>query len=252
MGRAKAIEVKPIRARPANALVKRLHYSGKVVPNSQLHLGVFLDGRLLGAMQFGPPILRHAMLPLVRGSRWDSVVELNRLAFDEALPRNSESRAMAVAFRLLRRHTPQVKWVLSFADGCQCGDGAIYRASGFLLTQVKRNVGQLRMPDGSVRSTKALNHPQHMGPNGEFGTAMAKAAGAVPLEGYQFRYVKFLDPTWRERLTVPVIPFDRIPAAARMYRGISASTSVATGHPPAVGGAAPTLALHPSASPQEP
>ena len=40
---AKDIIIKPILAKDANNLVKRVHYSGKVVPNSQLHFGVFLQ-----------------------------------------------------------------------------------------------------------------------------------------------------------------------------------------------------------------
>lgn len=35
--------------------------------------------------------------------------------------------------------SPQLKWVVSFADGAQCGDGAIYRASGFVLTGIRVN-----------------------------------------------------------------------------------------------------------------
>ena len=46
MANAKDIIVKPITAQAANAVVKRIHYSGKVVQNSQLHFGVFLNGRL--------------------------------------------------------------------------------------------------------------------------------------------------------------------------------------------------------------
>lgn len=46
MATAKDIIVKPITAKAANALVKSVHYSGKVVPNSQLHLGVYLNGKL--------------------------------------------------------------------------------------------------------------------------------------------------------------------------------------------------------------
>ena len=44
MANAKDIIVKPITAQAANAVVKRIHYSGKVVQNSQLHFGVFLNG----------------------------------------------------------------------------------------------------------------------------------------------------------------------------------------------------------------
>jgi hypothetical protein len=40
------------------------------------------------------------------------------------------------------------------------------------------------------------------------------------LQGYQMRYVYFLNPKARERLTVPVIPFNRIAEmGASMYRG---------------------------------
>jgi len=31
-------------------------------------------------------------------------------------------------------HLPQIKWVISYADGTQAGSGTIYRASGFVLT----------------------------------------------------------------------------------------------------------------------
>ena len=48
MGRAKEIIVKVIPAKIANEFVKKHHYSGKVVPNSTLHFGCFLDDKLHG------------------------------------------------------------------------------------------------------------------------------------------------------------------------------------------------------------
>lgn len=88
---AKNLRVAPIRSADANALVQRVHYSGKVVPNSQLHLGVFLGGRLEGVMQFGPSMDKRKTLGLVRDTQWNGFLELNRMAFGERLPRNSES-----------------------------------------------------------------------------------------------------------------------------------------------------------------
>lgn len=43
MGRAKEIEIKVIPSKIANAFIKKHHYSGKVVNNSTLHFGAFLD-----------------------------------------------------------------------------------------------------------------------------------------------------------------------------------------------------------------
>ncbi len=54
MGRAKEIVLKVIPASVTTPFVKRHHYSGKVVNNSNLHFGVFLDGRLHGVMSYGP------------------------------------------------------------------------------------------------------------------------------------------------------------------------------------------------------
>lgn len=56
MASAKDIVVKPISARAANDLVKRVHYSGKIVQNSSLHLGAFLNDKLEGVRSFGSPM----------------------------------------------------------------------------------------------------------------------------------------------------------------------------------------------------
>lgn len=146
MGKAKGILLKPIQAKIANEFIKRTHYSGKVVQNSQLHIGVFYNGRLEGAMQFGPSLDKRKIIGLVEGTGWNGFLELNRLAFTDVLPRNSESRAISIAMKLIKKHAPHVKWVISFADATQCGDGTIYRASGFVLTAIKENQQLYTLP----------------------------------------------------------------------------------------------------------
>lgn len=56
MAGVKDIIVKPIKPSVANEFVKKHHYSGKVVQNSQLHFGCFLNGILGGVMSFGPSL----------------------------------------------------------------------------------------------------------------------------------------------------------------------------------------------------
>lgn len=264
MGDAKRIRVEPIDRKAADAAVKRWHYSGKVVNNSQLHLGAFLDGVLLGAMQFGPSLDKSKLQGLVEGTPWNGFIELNRMAFSDKLPRNAESRCIAVALRMMREHAPHVQWVVSFADGAQCGDGTIYRASGFVLTGIRRNTSLWSGPDGHVSddvtvkagnpaargvvSRVTLTKGDHTaGANGGASMRAFKVAGFKPIPGFQLRYLYFIDPTARERLTVPVLPFSAIDAAgARMYRGkpsTRAETSTRDGAPVTVGGATPTSAL---------
>jgi hypothetical protein len=147
---AKDILLRPITRQEADALIKRVHYSGKVVNNSQLHIGVFYQGKLEGAMQLGPSLDKRKIVGLVEGTGWNEFIELNRMAFSDALPRNSESRALSIAMKMIRKHAPHIKWVVSFADATQCGDGTIYRAAGFVLTSIKENNQIWAAPDGEV------------------------------------------------------------------------------------------------------
>ena len=208
---AKDIIVKPIKASAANALVRKIHYSGKVVPNSQLHFGAYLNGKLEGAMSFGPSMKKQGIIGLVEDTDWNGFIELNRMAFSERLPRNSESRCMAVAFRMIRKHYPHIEWVVSFSDGSQCGDGAIYRAAGFVLTQVKEN-SQIRVNPKTGQPMQSMA-AFHAGESRNF-------SKWKKIKGYQLRYIYFLNKAARERLTAPVIPFSRIDEmGAGMYKG---------------------------------
>lgn len=229
---AKDIRVAPVKSADANALVKRLHYSGKVVNNSQLHLGVFLGNRLEGVMQFGPSLDKRKIQGLVSGTGWNGFIELNRMAFSDRLPRNSESRAIAIAMRMIRKHYPHIEWVISFADGTQCGDGTIYRAAGFVLTDCRKN------KDVIVDSCGAITHSLAQKTGKTKLELYAKTGGksafiGTPLAGYQLRYIYFINPSARERLTVPILPFSRIDEmGARMYKGEKRPKQAETGDHP--------------------
>jgi len=243
---AKDIIVKPITAQAANALVKRVHYSGKVVNNSTLHFGAYLNDRLEGAMSFGSPLDKRKVLPLVDGTQWNGMLELNRMAFSDVLPRNSESRAMAVAFRLIKKHYPHIEWILSFSDGTQCGDGTIYRASGFVLTSIKKNNSIWKAPTGetfaetsltpgiggsaAIKKAETISRTTmtkgaHLAASGGKSSMQRfKDAGWKPIEGYQLRYIYFLNPSARQRLSVPILPFSKIDEmGAGMYKGVKVS-----------------------------
>ena len=220
MGRAKEIELKVIPANIANDFVRKHHYSGKVVPNSQVHFGAFLDNNLHGVMSFGCSMDKRKTLSLVKNTGWNEFIELNRMAFDEYLPKNSESRCIGIAIKLIKKNAPHIKWIISFADGCQCGDGTIYRASGFVLTAIKKNTTILKMPNGEIVADKTLNSKNHIGADGRSGSSIAKEKGAKPLDGHQLRYIYFIDKSKQKDLTVPIIPFSKIDElGAGMYKG---------------------------------
>lgn len=232
MATAKDIVVKPIKSQIAVKFIRANHYSGKVDTRSQLHLGVFLDNDLHGVMQFGPSMAKHNTRHLFTDIGWNEFIELHRLAFDEYLPKNSESRAISIAIKLLKQHAPHVKVLISYADGTQCGDGTIYRASGFVLTGIKKNNTMWRMPDGEVvcnilfdpgfqPNSKENSMKAKYGKTGsEASVTFLKKVGAERLSGFQLRYIYFIDKSYRERLAVPELPFSEIERmGARMYKG---------------------------------
>jgi len=155
----KDIKLKSIDSKTANAFVKKYHYSGKVVPNSQLHFGAFYNDRLHGVMSYGASMDKRKTQGLVKNTGWNEFTELNRMAFDDYLPKNSESRCIAISIKLIKKHTPQIKWVISFADATQCGDGTIYRASGFILTKIKVNK-QILDWNGTLIAKKTTSNNQ--------------------------------------------------------------------------------------------
>lgn len=231
MGRCKEIEIKVIPASAANPFVRRHHYSGKVVNNSQLHFGAFLDGRLHGVLSYGPSMDKKKIIGLVRDTGWNEFIELNRMAFDDYLPRNSESYCIGKTLRMIKKQAPQIKWVISFADGTQCGDGTIYRASNFVLTGINKNKTIILMPDGSAVAGLTLDHQQPtkkarydrmcgLDPSKSYTRNDYIRGGGKVMNGYQLRYIYFIDKKYRDRLTVPEIPFSKIDEiGAGMYKG---------------------------------
>ena len=210
MSRVKEIELKVITAKIANDFIKKHHYSGKVVNNSFLHFGAFLDKRLHGVMSFGHSLDKAKTQKLVKNTGWNEFCELNRMAFDDYLPRNSESYCIGKALRLLKKNAPHLKWVISFADGCSCGDGTIYRASNFVLTKIKKN------------STMWINDKGEKVQNMSFATNPAlNKKDFKRLDGYMLRYIYFIDKKCIKDLNCEIIPFSKIKEmGASMYKGV--------------------------------
>ena len=233
MGRAKEITVKVIPAKIAVPFIKKNHYSGKVVNNSCLHFGAFLDGKLHGVMSFGPSLDKAKMQRLVTGTGWNEFLELNRMAFDDYLPRNAESYCIGKCMRLIKKNAPQIKWVVSFADACSCGDGTIYRASNFVLTDIKPNNNLVLLPSGEkIHKMTLESNPTSprkelggrcyydiTGGKFDFKKYIDYVHGEV-LRGYQLRYVYFIDKKCIKNLNAPIIPFSKIDEiGAGMYKG---------------------------------
>ena len=166
------------------------------------------------------------MLPMVSGTLWNEMIELNRMAFSDALPRFAESRAIAYSLKWMKKNTG-IKWVISFADGCQCGHGTIYQASNFKLCAIKKNTEIILLPDGTKINTlsfraggKYTNEMKAYGTTSTSTYLNAKYKGWKKLEGYMYKYIYFIDKEAEKNFTGEFIPFSKIKELdIEMYKG---------------------------------
>ena len=226
MGRAKEIIVKVIPAKIANEFIKKHHYSGKVAATGLICFGAFLDNKIIGVAQWGRPINKYLHLHLIENTKWNDFLELNRLVCIDDTPKYTESRFIKICLLLIKKNAPQVKWVMSFADATQCGDGTIYRASGFVLTNINDSKQLYELPNGDTLHLMGLQGGQHgalrkkMLESG-YGNAkkyMVEVLQGKPLVGKQLKYIYLIDK--KCKITVPILPFSKIDEmGAGMYKG---------------------------------
>jgi hypothetical protein len=188
----------------AKVLIVQYHYLHSLPGGTCLAFGVFLGNRLLGALTLGVgPLNAYS---LVDGARPEDCLVLTRLWLSDELPSNSESRVLGVVLRSLRRHT-RVKFLVSYADPAQGHLGFIYQASNWLYAGRSQATPLYDLGDGRARHSRSLSHA--------YGTHSVEhfARHGVPVklvpQAAKHRYVHFLDPGWRRRLAVPVLPYPK-------------------------------------------
>jgi adenine modification enzyme len=196
----------------ANAIVAANHYAHTFVRNSYVHLGVEIDGRRAGVLQYGYAMNPASADSVVAGTGMREYLELNRMWLDAVAPRNSESRALAFSVRLIRRLHPRVKWIQSFADE-RCGlFGTVYQAAGF--TFHGEHMGRFWELDGAMYHDSLLsNSGTAETPKGRL--LRANRGRLVRHELRQFRYLKFLQQRFAKGCRYPPLPYPKPDYAVR-------------------------------------
>lgn len=190
----------------ARRMIVRRHYSRRFVNNSYVHLGVFIRGRLRGALQLGYMLNPARAGKVVAGTSNTDYLELNRMWLSDAAPRNSESRAISYAFRYIRQAMPHVRWVQSYADE-RCGAwGVVYQAANFLY--LGAHASPFYELDGEVfHQLMVTAHRRSNGPRGRYLRENLHRARRVSFR--QFRYVFFLHKGARRHLRMPPQPYPK-------------------------------------------
>lgn len=116
-------------ARAARFACERWHYTG-CVPNAGVRIGVWEGGTFAGVILFGVGAARSTDGRRYGLSQTKDVAELVRVALKpgHVWP---VSRCVSIAIRMLRRQSPGLRLLISFADAAQGHHGGIYQAGGW-------------------------------------------------------------------------------------------------------------------------
>ena len=168
------------------------------------------------------------------GLEQTAVCELVRVALGHHIM--PTSRIVAIAIRMLRKASPGLRLIVSFADTSQGHHGGIYQAGGWVY--VGSHEYHAYRVNGRVTHPKTLHSlygvggqsipwlRKHIDPNAE------RIANGV-----KHKYVMPLDDAMREQIAPLAKPYPKRPRAERIG-------SDAPGVHPGEGGAVPTSALH--------
>ncbi len=197
------LQIRQIPAGTAKTVLRK-HYLGSLPGATQITLGVFLGPSLEGAVTLGcGPMNGHR---LVEGASRDDYLCLTRLWLSELLPKNSESRVLAIVARLLRRYT-EVKFLLSYADPSRGHVGTIYQAAGWTYVGRSSASDLYRVGSGKPQHSRTLS--QLMGSH-SLKYLRARGLHIEPIRQLpKHKYVRFLDPTWADRLIPGPKPYPK-------------------------------------------
>jgi hypothetical protein len=216
----------------AKYAVMRWHYSRRM-PNSKLvRIGVWEAQRFCGAIIYGCGANRHIARPF--GLESLEVAELVRVALAPGR-QHPTSQCVAISLRLLRRQSPGLRLIVSFADSGRGHRGTIYQAGGWLYLGVSEQ--------SYIKIRGEIVHPRSVydryGPGGQsipWLRANIDPKAERVEQAAKHKYVMPFDPELRKRLQAMALSYPK---------NADEATGVAAGDQPVKGGSIPTRPLQP-------
>ena len=166
--------------------------------------GVFDDGELVGAEVITAGA-RHAHR-LFAGAEPGAVATLARLWLVDELPKNAESRVLAVTVKLLRR-SRDIRALISYADPAAGHVGTIYQAAGWSYLGQNPPARYLDFGDGTLRHPRSTFSTYGTSSLSLLRSRGIKAKGV--LVNGKHRYCLVIDSTWSWRLTAHNMPYPK-------------------------------------------
>ena len=124
-----------INSSKANKMTAYYHYSGVGFKKASLNLGIFRkeDQKLVGVLQWGSSFQesirldRYVKEPIQK----EEYLELNRFSMADSEGANSESQAISLGIKWIRKNRPEIRLLVSYAGRKEGNYGYIYQATNW-------------------------------------------------------------------------------------------------------------------------
>jgi hypothetical protein len=197
--------IKEIQRNKANEIIVKNHYSKKFYTASYIHLGVFLSNELVGVLQFGYAMNPASCSSVVKDTKIDEYLELNRMWLDDKAPRNSESKSISYCIRYIKSKYPKIKWIQSFADERCGGYGIVYQASNFEYYGEHNSI--FWTLDNEVFHNSLMTRNPNLSKSASYLQANKEKATSEELR--QFRYIFWIKNKYKKNILLKEKPFPK-------------------------------------------
>jgi adenine modification enzyme len=199
------IYVKEVERDMANDIIKKNHYSHKVYNGTYIHLGVYINDKLYGILQYGYAMNPASGNSVVEGTSINQYLELNRMWIDDIGGKNTESMAISCSITYIKHKHPKIKWIQSFADErCGCF-GIVYQACSF--NYYGEHISDFYSLNGEYIHKIALTHLADN--RKEYLRIRNQKEDLIKEQFRQFRYIFFLDKSWKKKCLLKEMPYPK-------------------------------------------
>jgi hypothetical protein len=137
----------------AKYAVEHWHYSKTIPWNRCVKIGVWENGKFIGAVIYTNGSSSALYKPYGIGKM--ETCELVRVALDKH--KSSVSKIITIANKLLKKFCPELRLIVSFADPAQGHVGIIYQAAGWIYAGMSSPSAQYIAPDGKLHHGRSIS-----------------------------------------------------------------------------------------------
>ena len=199
------------------------HYSKSLPVGKTVKVGAWENMRFIGVVIFAYGANNNIGKPY--GLQQVECCELVRVALADH--KTAVSKIVAIALKFLKKNSPGVRLVVSYADTAQGHYGGIYQAGNWVFSGTSKGATQYVLNGRIVHSMQVQTYIRA-------GKLKSRAGLEKASAGDKHKYLMPLDDAMRAKIAPLAKPY---PKSTRVKKQDA-------GHPPALGGAVPTDALH--------